>query len=150
VVADFILASLHHLAVFALVAIVAAELVLLRPGMDGAAVRRISGLDLGYGLAAGLVLLAGFARVFYGVKGPDYYFANPFFWTKIGLFLVIGLLSVPPTLRFLAWRRALRRDPAWVPGEGETRAIKRYVHAEAGLLFLLPILGAAMARGFGM
>lgn len=147
---DFLLASLHHLAVFALVAIVAVELVLLRPGLDGATIRRISDLDLVYGLTAGLVVLAGFARVFYGAKGQDYYFANPIFWTKIALFAVVGLLSAPPTLRFLAWRRAMRHDPAWLPGETEIRVVKRYVHAEIGLLFLLPILGAAMARGIGL
>ncbi|HYP58614.1 MAG TPA: DUF2214 family protein [Beijerinckia sp.] len=146
---DFILASLHHLAVFTLVAVVACELVLLRPGIDGPTIKRIGILDLIYGAVAGLVVVAGFARVFFGAKGPDYYFANYIFWTKIGLFAAIGLISIPPTLRFIAWRRELKRDPKWLPGPLEVRKIKRFIHVEAGLLIFLPILGAAMARGYG-
>lgn len=146
---DFLLASLHHLAAFGLVAIVFGQLLLLRPGLDDALVRRIAGLDVAYGLAAGLVLLAGFSRVFFGIKGADFYLGNLIFWTKIAVFATIGLLSIVPTLRFLAWGRALRSDPAWRPSEVEVKSIKRYVHAEAGLLVLLPILGTAMARGYG-
>ena len=66
---DFLLASLHHLAAFALVAIVACELVLLRPGIDGAAAKRLGMLDGFYGLAALVLLIVGFARVFFGAKG---------------------------------------------------------------------------------
>lgn len=146
---DFLLASLHHLAAFALVALVAGQLFLLRPGLDRSLAQRIAALDAAYGLAAGLVLLAGFARVFFGIKGGDFYLGNAAFWAKIAIFAAIGLLSIMPTLRFLAWRRALSQNSAWAPSDQEVRAIKRYVHAEAGLLILLPILGAAMARGYG-
>jgi putative membrane protein len=146
---DFLLACLHHLAVFALVAILAAELVLLRPELDKAAVTRIARLDLIYGIVAALVIVAGFARVFFGAKPADYYFHNHVFWTKIGLFAVIGILSIVPTLRMRAWVRALAADPQALPGAVEVRFAKRFVHIEATLVLLLPILGAAMARGYG-
>jgi len=145
---DFLLASLHHLAAFALVAIVACELVLLRPGIDSATARRIATLDGFYGLAALLLLVAGFGRVFLGAKGGDFYLGSLAFWAKISIFIGIGLLSVLPTLRFMAWRRRAARDPDWAPVHADVRATKRYVHAEAGLLLLLPILAAAMARGY--
>ena len=147
---DFMLASLHHLGVFALVGILFAELVLMRPGLDAATIIRIGRLDLGYGLAAGLIVIAGFARVFLGAKGPDFYLANPIFWTKIGLFALIGLLSIQPTMRFLAWRRALKLDPHMLPAPADLRNAKRFVHIEAALLLILPILAAAMARGYGL
>lgn len=145
---DFLLASLHHLAAFGLVAIIACEFVLLRPGLDGATARRIAALDGFYGLAALLVLVAGLSRVFFGTKGGDYYLGSLAFWAKISVFIAIGLLSIAPTLRFNAWRRALAGDPSWVPLEADVLGTKRYVHAEAGLLVLLPILAAAMARGY--
>lgn len=145
---DFFLASLHHLAAFAIVATVACELVLLRPGIDSAAARRIATLDAFYGLAALLILVAGFGRVFFGAKGGDYYLGSLAFWAKISLFIGIGLLSIFPTTRFIAWRRMSSRDPSWAPMDADIRATKRTVHAEAGLLVLLPILAAAMARGF--
>lgn len=145
---DFLLASLHHLAAFALVAIVACELVLLRPGLDAATAKRIAVLDGIYGLAALLLLVAGFGRVFLGIKGGDYYLGSLAFWAKISLFVGVGLLSIAPTLRFMAWRRKVSGDPSFAPQDVDVRAAKRYIHAEAGLLVLIPILAAAMARGY--
>ena len=146
---DFVLASLHHLAVFSLMAIVAAQIVLLRPDLDAAGVARIARLDVAYGIAAAAVLIAGFARVFFGAKGASYYFHNHIFWTKIAVFAVIGLLSIRPTLRFLAWRRAVAGDPKALPLAADIKSAKLIVHIEATLLLLMPILGAAMARGYG-
>lgn len=146
---DFILACLHHLTVFALIAIVAAEIVLLRPEIDAAGVARLARLDLAYGIDAGLVVVAGFLRVFFGAKGRDYYFHNHVFWTKIAVFALIGILSIRPTIRFLQWRRALAADRSALPKPAEIRATKMILHIEATLVLLLPILGAAMARGYG-
>jgi putative membrane protein len=146
---DFILASLHHIFVFSLVAIIAAELVLLRPGLDATTIARLGRLDIAYGITAAAIVVVGFARVFFGAKGADYYLHNHIFWTKIGLFAVIGLLSIQPTLRFLAWRRALAVDPQALPKVADVKLAKRFVHIEATLVLLLPILAAAMARGYG-
>ena len=146
---DFILACFHHLAVFALVAILAAEIVLLRPQLDAAGVARIARMDLAYGIVAAVVIVAGFSRVFFGAKGAGYYFHNYVFWTKIGIFALVGILSIRPTLRFLAWRRALAMDSLALPAAADVRAAKLFVHVEATLVLLLPILGAAMARGYG-
>jgi putative membrane protein len=147
---DLLLACLHHVAVFAVVAILAVEIVLLRPGLDRAAIQRLARIDLWFGVMAALALAAGFARVFFGLKGPDYYFANHVFWTKVGLFLFIGVLSIWPTLKMLGWRRALARNPDALPSPGEVRGARRVAHVEAGLVILLPLLGAAMARGYGL
>src|SRR6266436_6787722 len=103
---DLILAIGHHILVFGIAAILAAELVLIRPGINAAQLRQAGKIDLFYGIAAGLVVLVGFARVYFGVKGPDFYLQNPVFWAKIGTFAVVGLLSVPPTLLLLKWRGA--------------------------------------------
>lgn len=144
------LASVHYLTVFTLVAILAIELVLVRPGMDAATVKRLSRIDLGFGLAALAVIIAGLARVFFGLKGPAYYLGNWVFWTKMGVFALIGLLSIQPTLRFLAWRRLITVDPNALPATNDIMRVKRVIHLEAGLILLLPILAAAMARGYGL
>ncbi len=144
------LASVHYLTIFALVAILAIELALVRPGMDAATVKRLARIDLGFGLAAVAVILAGLARVFFGLKGPAYYLGNWIFWTKMGVFALIGLLSIQPTLRFLAWRRLINVDPNALPATNDIARVKRVIHLEAGLILLLPILAAAMARGYGL
>ena len=146
---DFLLASLHHIFVFALFVILGAQIVLLRPGLDAGAVARVSRLDMFYGIFAAGVLVAGLMRVYWGAKGPDYYFANHIFMAKFALFIVIGLLSIGPTLRFIAWRKALAANPQARPEPGDMRRTRMFIHAEAALIVLLPILAAAMARGYG-
>ena len=146
---DFLLASLHHIFVFALFVILGAQIVLVRPGIDAGALARVSRLDRFYGIFAVGVLVAGLMRVYWGAKGPDYYFANHIFMAKFALFIVIGLLSIGPTLRFIAWRKALAANPQARPEPGDMRRTRMFIHAEAAVIVLLPILAAAMARGYG-
>lgn len=146
---DLVLAILHHILVFSLVAVLAMELALVRPGMDAATVRRVARIDLHYGMIAGLVIAVGFLRVFFGLKGADFYFANHVFWTKVGLFVLVGVLSVPPTLRYLAWRRNAASDEKNLPGEGEIKGVRRYVVLELVFIVFILIAAAAMARGIG-
>jgi putative membrane protein len=147
---DALLASLHHICVFGLFVILAAEMVLVRPGMSAQTVMRVARIDGLYGILAGLVLVVGTLRVFYGAKGASFYTHNPMFWTKIGIFVLIGLLSIPPTLSYVRWRKALRDNPNALPGVDSIQATRKLIHIEFALLFLLPILAAMMARGIGL
>jgi putative membrane protein len=61
----------------------------------------------------------GIARVIYGAKGYLYYIENVWFWAKMASFAAIGLLSIPPTLRFFAWRKAAAATPDFVPVPAE-------------------------------
>jgi putative membrane protein len=141
---DAALAIGHHLAVFGILAVLVAEAALVRPGVDAADVRRIGRIDSAYGALAAAVLAVGASRVAWGVKPASFYLDNPVFWTKMNGFLVIGLLSIWPTIRFIRWRRA---DAA--PPEAEVRTARRLVHLQLGLFFALPVLAALMARGIG-
>ena len=147
---DWLLASLHHLAVFSLAAILAAEFVLIRNVVDAATIRRLSRIDLHYGLAALFVVAFGVLRVFFGAKGPDFYVANHIFWTKMLLFVVIAILSIPPTLKFRAWSRQAGDNVLFQPDVGEIGGVKRYLWIEAALFLAIPVAAAAMAREYGM
>ncbi len=147
---DWVLASLHHLAVFTLAAILAAELALLTTDIDAKAIGRLAWIDLVYGLSAAVVLIVGVARVLYGAKGYEYYLVNHFFWTKMALFLIVGLLSLPPTLRYLAWGRQLRANAEFRPLVSEIVRTRTYLRAEAAFFLAIPVAAAAMARGYGI
>ena len=149
-VLDAILAALHHLCVFALFVILATEMTLVRPGISAEGVMRVVRIDGLYGILAVLALVAGGLRVVYGVKGAAFYIHNPVFWFKLGLFVVIGLLSIPPTLNYIRWRKALRSNPNALPDIAVIKAMRKFIHIELALLFLLPILAAMMARGIGL
>ena len=141
---DLILASLHHIAVFGLVATLAMEGAMLRaPTLDPA---RLVKLDAVFGATAVLVVVIGVSRVVWGGKGWAFYEANPFFWAKIGLFAAIGLISILPTLAFFRWRKAAAGDPAFAPPADELKRARLWVGLEALLLVPLLACAAAMAR----
>lgn len=146
---DLLLASAHHLAVFTLVALFAAELALLRPGLSGGRIGQLSRLDAAYGAMAGLVIVVGLLRVFFGGVEPGYYWGNHAFWGKMAAFLIMGLLTIQPTLAIRRWDKAGRGRADYAPPEAEIAASRRFIHLQAGVLVLIPIFAAAMARGYG-
>ena len=147
---DWALASLHHLAIFTLAATIAAELAILMGIVDAKAIIRLATIDAGYGAAATAVVIFGVARVIWGAKGYEYYLVNHIFWTKKALFLIVGLLSIRPTFRYLAWRRQLRADAAFRPAISEVARMRAYLWAEAAFFLAIPVAAAAMARGYGI
>jgi putative membrane protein len=141
---DLILAIAHHLFVFSLFGVVCAELITVRPGMNAADVRRVAGIDAWYGVLAGLVVAVGVCRALFAAKGWPYYSHNLAFWAKIFTFILVGLLSIAPTVAFLRWRRE-----SVVPDEAQVNTVRRWLLAEFALFAPLLAFAAAMARGYG-
>jgi putative membrane protein len=141
---DLLLAIGHHLLIFGIFGIICAEFWAVRPGLSSAMVGRIASIDLWYGILAVTVVAVGFCRAVFAAKGWAYYSHNAFFWAKLGTFAAIGLLSLPPTLGFMRWRKL-----ALQPSETDIKQVRRYLHLEVALFMLLPIFAAAMARGYG-
>jgi putative membrane protein len=146
---DLLLAIAHHLLIFALFGVLVAEMVIVRQAMTAGAVLRASRLDSAYGILAGLILLVGFGRVFFGLKGAAFYLGNPVFWAKIGAFAAVALLSAVPTIRLLRWRKEAKSNPDFVPAADEIRNAKLFMHMEAVVFALIPIFAAMLARGYG-
>ncbi|RDZ28759.1 DUF2214 family protein [Lysobacter silvisoli] len=143
---DLLLAALHHLLVFALVAMLVAESTLLRGPLTADSLQRLARLDAGYGMAAGLLLGTGLLRVFFGAKGSDFYLHNPWFHAKLGAYVLVGLLSLLPTLRFMRWRKAVRDNPAFLPEPADLARQRSVVRFELILVGAIFLLAAAMAR----
>ena len=141
---DLLLAIGHHILIFAIFGIICAEFWAVRPRMSSTTVARLASLDLWYGILAMAVLVVGFCRAIFAAKGWGYYSHNAFFWAKLGTFAAIGILSVPPTLALIRWRRS-----GVGPDDSEVLAARRYLHWEMALFVFLPIFAAAMARGYG-
>jgi putative membrane protein len=141
---DLSLAIGHHLLIFAIFGILFAEFWAVRPGMGSAAIARIASIDLGYGILAAALIVVGFCRAIFAAKGWVYYSHNAFFWAKVADFAAIGILSVPPTVAFIRWRKSGNS-----PSDAQVRNVRRYLHAELALFVFLPLFAAAMARGYG-
>lgn len=144
---DAILAYLHFAAIFTMIWFLAKEWTLLRCGVDALDLERLAKADVGFGILAGLVLLTGATRAVFGIKGWSFYAHNPVFHLKVGLFVLVGLISIAPTLAFLRWRKARRADPAWRVPEAEWRRTIRFVLIELHLIAIIPLAAVVMARG---
>jgi putative membrane protein len=142
-------AFLHHVAAFALVAGLAVELVLIKDELTAAAMRKIVRVDAIVGLSAAAVLLAGLARVFWFEKGAAYYFHSWPFIGKLGMFTLVALLSIHPTVRFVKWGQALRQGRMPMVDAAAQRKLRRLIHAELGGVILILLFAAMMARGVG-
>jgi len=147
---DWILACLHHIAVFSLAAVLAAELALMSLELRAQSIQRIVAIDLWYGIIAGAVVVFGVLRVIWGAKGYEYYITNYVFWTKMALFLAVALLSIVPTLRYYAWDRGRKANRAFLPPAAEVARVRAYLRLQAALFLCIPIAAAAMARGYGI
>lgn len=146
---EALLAYAHILAILTMVVFLASEAALCRvQWLNAAVVERLAKIDAIYGVAAVSVLLTGLARTWWGVKGTAWYWANPLLHIKVTLFVVIGLLSIKPTLTFLRWRRELRAT-GQLPDEAQIRLARRLVMVQAHIVPLIPLAAVFMARGFG-
>jgi putative membrane protein len=146
---DLAFAVGHHVLVFALAGIIAFELGVAKQGLAATDIRRLGKVDGWYGILAGLILMVGFARANFAAKGWDYYSHNHFFWAKIGAFALVGILSIWPTVAFIRWRSALKKDEAFRPTPAQIQTVRRFIWAEVFFFALIPIFAAAMARGYG-
>jgi putative membrane protein len=146
---DAALAYLHFTFVFILVASIAAEAFVLRLPITAPVIRLLARIDLFYGISAGGLLIAGFSRVYFGARGADFYFESHAFWGKIATFALIGIISIWPTMTFLRWSRAAKRDEAFAPAPEAVKQVRRLVLIEAHLLALLLLFAVMMARGLG-
>lgn len=143
------LAWLHFLFAFILVGAIVAELFILRLSVDGRVARLLLRVDLFYGSSAALIILVGVSRVIWGAKGWDYYQGQPFFWAKMAMFALIGLISIAPTTTFLRWVKQAGADAAHVAPAAEVSRTRRLVMIETMLVALLLLFASLMARGIG-
>lgn len=147
---DLLLSACHFLLVFALVAILAAQNALIRPGITPSSLHLAADLDRAYGASALLLIGVGFGRVYWGAKGSSFFLSSPLFWTKIGLFMTVALLSIPPTLRLIQWTKQTHQSGEFLPSDEQIRRLQWWLRAEVWVLVLIPFVAAAMARGMGL
>ena len=146
--AEALLAYAHLLAILTMVVFLASEAALCRTEwLNAAVVQRLARIDMVYGIASVAVLVTGLMRVFMGAKGAAWYGANPLLYVKFGLFVVIGLLSIKPTITFIRWRRELQATGA-LPGADAIRQTRKLIMVQAHILPLIPLAAVFLARGW--
>jgi putative membrane protein len=146
---DAILQFLHISAILTLVVFLTSEAALCRAQwMNAEIVERLVKIDRIYGIAAMAVLATGLVRIWFGTKGSSWYLHNWLLHTKLTLFILVGLISILPTLRFIRWRKALHADGS-LPSAEEVGKARKLVMLQAHIIPVIPLAAAFLARGFG-
>jgi len=135
---------LHFIAILVLAGALLIENMATTRTINGEDARNLARVDAVYGLSAALVLLCGLTLWFWVGKPAAFYSGNPLFHLKVGLFVLMGLLSLYPTRFYLRHRKSTAKQIS-VP-----RPLIWVLRTEIGLLLLLPVLAVLMARGIGL
>ncbi len=148
--ASALVAYLHYIAMTGIAVILVVEYMICMPGMIAGRIRLLARIDMLYMGAAILALGSGIARVIWFGKGAAFYLHNPVFYIKLALFVAVGLISIPPTLQFLRWQRALESGTANVAADYQVLRARRHILVELILFAFIPLMATLMARGIGM
>lgn len=144
---DALLAYAHFICIFLLASLLIGELLLWRRTLPADLFGRLQIVDRGYGISAGLVIVTGLLRLNLGLKGAQFYVHNPVFWTKMGLFVIVALLSIAPTIIFV--RLGARRGPdgAVAIDNAVFQRVRSLLWAEVAVFAFIPLCATFMARG---
>lgn len=142
---EVLLRYIHFLSILLITGTLAAEYVLVKDKLTRKEISRLSFIDLIYGLASIAVFAAGLT-LWLGAFGKpaDWYSKNWIFHLKLTLLVIIGLLSVYPTIFFLKNRKGNPDEQVAIPS-----SIKKIITLELLLLALIPVLAGLMAKGIG-
>ena len=142
---ELFLRYIHFISIFAIVGTLVSEHLLLKKKISRGELKRLSRIDMVYGIAALTLLTAGLTLWLGGVGKPtEFYSKNWIFHTKITFFLTIGLLSIYPTTFFIKQSKGNPDEIVDVPS-----SVFMMLRLELLLLFIIPMLAGLMARGVG-
>ena len=141
-----IVAYFHYLAFMLAFASLIIELFNLKPDITLEQAKKVAFADIVYGIAAVTILGTGVLRLLYFGKGTAYYMHNTFFLAKMIVFIVVGLLSLYPTITFILWFKNLQKGEAPVLEVSKINILSGMIKVELFGFTVLPLLAAIMAR----
>jgi putative membrane protein len=136
---------LHFLSILVMFSSVVSEHLLLKPRMTRSEIQRLSVLDAVYGISALIIVGIGLTLWFGVGKPAEFYTKNWIFHLKVGLFIIVAILSIYPTVFFLRNRKG--NNPAELVDV--PKSIVWLIRLELLLLAFIPLCAALMAKGIG-
>ncbi|XLS28060.1 DUF2214 family protein [Flavobacteriaceae bacterium M23B6Z8] len=132
---------LHFISIFLVVGSVFAQQFLVKKQLTKEDLRTILITDGIYGIASILTVSFGMILWFAVGKPAAFYSENNLFWIKMILFIVVGILSIYPTVFYF---RSKKKPEALITVPAKLIYVLRL---EAGLLLLIPFFAELMAFG---
>ena len=142
---EIFLRYIHFISIFTIVGSLVAEHLLLKKTMSRSEISKLAKIDAVYGLSA-LTLLAAGLTLWLGSYGKPaiYYNQNWIFHLKLGLFALLGISSIYPTVFFIKQRKGNPEEIIVIP-------VKLFwtIRFELLLLLVIPLIAGLIARGIG-
>ena len=120
---------------------------LVRKEISYQTLRKLNQIDGLYGVAAIVVVSTGLLNWFELGKGYDYYASNTLFTIKFSLFIVVGLLSLYPTISYAKTKRKNKQAQPEQLSLHRSGEIRKVIIAELTIMAIIPFLAELMANG---
>ena len=135
---------LHLISVFVVFGCITGQYVLLKSEMTYNELKKVAWIDAVYGVAALTTVVFGLLLWFVVGKPATFYNSNPLIYVKVGLFFIVGLLSLRPTIFFFKARKQPKDHLFNIPSN-----LRRCILIELIIMLIIPIFATMMAVGYG-
>ena len=136
--------TLHFLAILALAIALLIENIAIKPSISAEDARNLAKVDAMYTVSIVLAFLFGLTLWLWVGKPSAFYSANTLYWSKIGIFSLLAILSLLPKRFFRKYRNASEEEIT-VP-----KIVTLMLRAQLSLLATIPLLAFLVARGIGL
>ena len=143
-------AYIHYLGIILCVGTLFFERILLKANLNRKDSILLIITDSIYGFAGLAILFTGILRVKYFGQGGDFYTSNPVFWIKVTIFIIIGLISLYPTVTYISWVLPIRKNKSIMISENVVKRFKFLITTELIGFAIIPFFATLMARGVGL
>ena len=143
-------AYVHYLGIILCFGALIFERIILKQNLSKNETISIIIADIIYGIAGLAILITGILRVKYYGQGGEFYTGNPIFWIKVSLYILVGLISLYPTITYILWAIPLSRNKLPVISENLVKRFKLLITTELIGFVVIPFFATLMARGIGL
>ncbi len=138
---------IHLIFIVVIFCCLVAELMLVKEQVSYDIVKKLSKIDALYGVAAIIVVTTGLLNWMNFGKGYDYYAFNTLFNIKFSLFIVVGLLSLYPTILFARTKKKYKAERPENVSLPSQKNIRKVIIIELIIMSSIPLLAELMANG---
>jgi putative membrane protein len=135
---------LHFAAIFVFAGALVIENMAIKPQITREDARNLAKVDAVCGISAIFVLAFGLTLWLWVGKPSEFYSSNLLFHAKIGLFTLMALCAIVPTMFFNRHRKSAE-EVIEVP-----QLLRLLLKFQLVLLVIIPVLALLMARGIGI
>ena len=135
---------LHFAAIFTFAGALVIENMAIKPQVTGEDARNLAKVDAVSGVSAIFVLIFGLALWLWVGKPSEFYSSNPIFHAKLGLFTLMVVFAIAPTIFYNKHSKS-EEEVIEVP-----QLLRLLLRFQLILLVVIPVMALLIARGIGI